>query len=111
VRLLLEPGADPNLPEGTNCPRGFALWSAARHNRREIAERTYRAFIAETVGRHNARHRARIADERAMLERLRCSEGFGWSPSRQPNSGFTARKVLYLSVTSRLIGRTLRVHL
>ena len=38
VRRLLETGADPNLPEGTNCPRGFALWSAARHNQREIAE-------------------------------------------------------------------------
>ena len=32
VRLLLEHGADPNLPE-SDCPRGHALWIAAfRHN-------------------------------------------------------------------------------
>ena len=38
VRMLLEAGADPNLPEGRNCPRGFALWAAARHGRHAIAE-------------------------------------------------------------------------
>ena len=38
VRLLLDAGADPNLPEGRNCPRGFALWAAARHGHRAIAE-------------------------------------------------------------------------
>ncbi len=38
VRLLLSRGADPNLPEGPNCPRGYALWSAARFGYREVAE-------------------------------------------------------------------------
>ena len=38
VKLLLERGADPNLPEGPNCPRGYALWSAARFGYREVAE-------------------------------------------------------------------------
>jgi ankyrin repeat protein len=36
VRLLLERGADPNLPE-EGAPRGQALWTAVYHNRREMA--------------------------------------------------------------------------
>ena len=38
VRRLLAAGADPNLPEGRNCPRGFALWAAAHHGQEEIVE-------------------------------------------------------------------------
>lgn len=38
VKALLNRGADPNLPEGPNCPRGYALWSAARFGYREVAE-------------------------------------------------------------------------
>ena len=38
VRRLLAAGADPNLPEGQNCPRGFALWAAARHGHQAIAK-------------------------------------------------------------------------
>ena len=38
VRHLLAAGADPNLPEGQNCPRGFALWAAAHHGHQEIVE-------------------------------------------------------------------------
>ena len=36
VRRLLAAGADPNLPEGQNCPRGFALWAAAHHGHQEV---------------------------------------------------------------------------
>jgi len=36
VRLLLECGADPNLPE-EGAPRGHALWTAVYHRRREMA--------------------------------------------------------------------------
>lgn len=39
VRQLLAAGADPNLREGVNCPRGYALWAAAHFGHREIAER------------------------------------------------------------------------
>ncbi len=38
VQRLLAAGADPNLPEGPNCPRGYALWAAARFDHRQIAE-------------------------------------------------------------------------
>lgn len=38
VRCLLDAGANPNLPEGPNCPRGYALWVAARRANREITE-------------------------------------------------------------------------
>jgi len=37
VRLLLEHGADPSLPE-EGAPRGQALWNAVYHNHYEIAE-------------------------------------------------------------------------
>ena len=36
VRLLLQHGADPNLPE-EGAPRGHALWTAVYHRRREMA--------------------------------------------------------------------------
>ena len=71
----------------------------------------YRAFIAEIVGRHNARHRARIDAERASLGPLpaRRSEDFETERVQVTvHSGFTVRKVFY-SVPSRLIGHTLRV--
>ena len=38
VRMLLDAGADPNLPEGRLCPHGYALWAATRKGHREIAE-------------------------------------------------------------------------
>ena len=38
VRRLLAAGADPNLPDGQNCPRGFALWAAAHHGHQEIVD-------------------------------------------------------------------------
>lgn len=43
VGLLLDAGADPNLPEGPNCPRGFALWAASRFGHRAVAERLLKA--------------------------------------------------------------------
>ena len=36
VRVLLQHGADPNLPE-EGAPRGHALWTAVYHRRREMA--------------------------------------------------------------------------
>lgn len=39
VALLLEAGADPNLAEGPNCPRGYALMAASHLGHVEIAER------------------------------------------------------------------------
>ena len=38
ARLLLDRGADPNWPEGTAAPRGFALHSAARAGNRAMVE-------------------------------------------------------------------------
>ena len=73
----------------------------------------YRAFIAEIVGRHNARHRARIDAERASLGPLPARRAQDFELERvqvTSHSGFTLRKVFY-SVPSRLIGHTLRVHL
>ena len=37
VRRLLDAGADPNLDEGPNCPKGHALWAAAHLGFFEIA--------------------------------------------------------------------------
>ena len=38
VRMLLDAGADPNLPEGRLCPHGYALWAAAHLGHRAVAE-------------------------------------------------------------------------
>ena len=43
VDLLLDAGADPNLPEGPNCPRGHALWAASHFGHRAVAERLLKA--------------------------------------------------------------------
>ena len=39
VAELLDAGANPNLEEGPNCPRGYALWAASHFGHVEIAER------------------------------------------------------------------------
>ena len=38
VNRLLDAGADPNLDDGPNCPRGYALWAAAHLGFFEIAK-------------------------------------------------------------------------
>ena len=73
----------------------------------------YRRFVAELVGRRNARHRLRIDAERAALRPLpaRRVQDFEIEQVRvTSHCGFTLRKVFY-SVPSRLIGHSLRVHL
>ena len=43
VDLLLNAGNDPNLEEGVNCPRGFALWAASRFGYFSVAKRLLKA--------------------------------------------------------------------
>ena len=72
VRLLLQAGADPNLPEGPNCPRGFALWGAARHGQHAIAELLLAAGAdanAEVESSGTPTSAAEDADLRALLYR------------------------------------------
>jgi len=73
----------------------------------------YRAFVDELVSRHNARNRARIDAERALLRPLprARTQDFEESLVRVTSSGgFTLRKVFY-TVPSRLVGHQLRVRL
>ena len=73
VDLLLGAGADPNLPEGPNSPRGFALWGAARHGRRAIAELLLAAGAdanAEVESSGTPTSAAEDADLRAVLYRF-----------------------------------------
>ena len=73
----------------------------------------YRAFIADVVSRHNARHRARIDAERELLLPLPEQRTSDYEYERvyvTSSSGFALRKVYY-SVPSRLIGHTLCVRL
>ena len=73
----------------------------------------YRAFVDEVVGRHNARHAARIEAERATLRALpkNRSDDFEEETVRVTRSGgFILRKCFY-TVPSRLVGHRLRVRL
>ena len=73
----------------------------------------YRALIADILSRHNARIRARIDAEHAVLQPLPDYRAQDFEIERvrvTSHSGFTLRKVFY-SVPSRLIGHSLRVHL
>ena len=73
---------------------------------RDFADLTdYRAFIADVVSRHNARHRLRIDTERALLLPLPAQRTSDHEEERvcvTSSSGFALRKVYY-SVPSRLI--------
>jgi DNA replication protein DnaC/transposase InsO family protein len=73
----------------------------------------YRRLIDEIIGRHNARHSARIAIERAALQALPKNRTIDFEEaivSVTSSGGFTLRKIFY-SVPSRLIGHRLRVRL
>ena len=74
---------------------------------------TYRRFVDEVVGRHNARAAPRIEIERTALQDLPRQRTADWEEAIATvtsSSGFVLRKVFY-SVPSRLIGHRLRVRL
>jgi len=74
---------------------------------------SYRRFIDEIIGRHNARHRKQIELERTKLQSLpkrRTTDYEDAQVTVTSSGGFILRKVFY-SVPSRLIGHRLRVHL
>lgn len=73
----------------------------------------YRRFLAEIVGRRNARLEKRLALERPILQPLPARRTTDYEETIvtvTATSGFTLRKVFY-SVPSRLIGHRLRVRL
>ena len=74
VRLLLEFGADPNLPEGPNCTRGHALWAAARFGHREIAELLLEAGADPNAPMESSGTPTSSAKDRAMRDLL-CRHG------------------------------------
>ena len=74
---------------------------------------SYRRFIDEIIGRHNARHRKQIDLERSKLRSLpkrRTTDYEEASVSVTSSGGFILSKVFY-TVPSRLIGHRLRVQL
>lgn len=73
----------------------------------------YRAFVAEVVAGHNARHRRDIELERAALRPLppgRAPDYVEASVLVTTSGGFTFRRVFY-TVPSRLVGRRLRLRI
>jgi hypothetical protein len=74
---------------------------------------TYRRFIDEILGAHNARNAKRIEAERPFLQPLPAERTSDYEETRvyvTSAGGFTLRKVFY-TVPSRLIGHRLRVRL
>src|SRR5580700_10199392 len=73
----------------------------------------YRRFVAEIVGRRNARNAKRLDLERAALQSLPANRTTDYEETIvtvTSSSGFSLKKVFY-SVPSRLIGHRLRVRL
>lgn len=103
-----------------------AIESAHGHLKREIADAlalrgskdfadidAYRAFVAEVVGRGNARRSGRIKAERETLKDLppmRTTDYEETSVDVTSSSGFILKRVFY-TVPSRLIGHRLGVRL
>jgi hypothetical protein len=74
---------------------------------------SYRRFIDEIIGRHNARRRKQIDLERSKLGQLPRQRTTDFENTRvlvTSSGGFILGKVFY-TVPSRLIGHRLRVHL
>lgn len=74
---------------------------------------SYRRFIDEVLGRHNARRAPRIAIERTALQDLPPARAADYEDAVvtvTSSGGFVLRKVFY-SVPSRLIGHRLRARL
>jgi ankyrin repeat protein len=72
VERLLAAGADPNLPEGDACPRGYALWAAVHFGHREIAARLLAAGAdpnADVDSSGTPTETAQNEELRALLER------------------------------------------
>ena len=80
VKTLLDAGADPNLEEGANCPKGFALWAAAHHGYFEIAETLLEAGADPNATVESSGNPTESAFNRDMRELLYCYGG---------NVGFT----------------------
>lgn len=77
VRLLLERGADPNLPEPGIAPRGHALYSAVSHGHYEIAQLLldHGAYPnVEVESSADTLSIARMRGDRRMIDLL-CSHG------------------------------------
>lgn len=71
----------------------------------------WRQFIAQVVARHNARHRDKVAIERAHLKPLPRMRSCDYDEARvrvTSSGGFVFRKVFY-TVPSRLIGYELKL--
>ena len=72
VRMLIDAGADPDLPEGRLCPHGYALWAAARKGDRDVAELLLEAGAnpnASVESSGNPTESASDAEMRALLYR------------------------------------------
>ena len=73
----------------------------------------YRRFVAEVVGRHNARQRKLFDLESPSLKRLPARRATDFEEATvyvTSSGGFTLRKVFY-TVPSRLIGHRLKLHI
>ncbi len=74
---------------------------------------TYRAFIDQIIGRHNARHDKSIQSERAALQRLPANRTDDFERHLvfvTSSGGFSFKRSFY-TVPSRLKGQRLRLHL
>ena len=68
VNMLLEAGADPNLEEGGNCPKGYALWAASHLGYFEIARALLAAGADPNAGVESSGNPTESAFNREMRE-------------------------------------------
>lgn len=94
---------------GTRLDQGLQL----RGSRDFDSIEGYRAFVAQTVGQHNARYRDALRIEAAHLQPLPLRRSCDYDEATvqvTTSSGFSLRKVFY-TVPSRLIGHRLKARI
>jgi len=106
VKLMLERGADPNLPEEGIAPHGHALYSAVSNGRYEIAELLLKAGAVPDAPVESSADAVSIAVMNGDLKMLKLLAAYGatWEIDMRPRT-----PVSYEEIAATGVNRSMRI--